>query len=319
MYFDWVRENSLDTFVCVCVCRKATRQMVDAWLVSHSLPSGGAGSNPSATPSGSADTDLSSPSSGQPGMGNSSKAGSGMATPVRKISAHEFERGGLLRPLVSNVDGTLTFISPVTSEETHALINHNVKPFRRNRNELKSLDEKELIFELVKDICNDLDVRSLCHKILQVRTGRGHQLLCLLSGRRDCRVEICNSHFTLVNDDGCVWQSVDGGGGRAEAWTNSGAVCWYCFSEFDAEWMAACCLTLFALPVANAPILTLFDFPNRMSASWRKPIDAPYSWCKANEDPIRAASSPNCSTSVRNPLWRKWRRRRKFASPGGRA
>ena len=42
------------------------------------------------------------------------------------------------------------------------------KQLRRNRNELKSLDEKELIFELVKDICNDLDVRSLCHKILQV-------------------------------------------------------------------------------------------------------------------------------------------------------
>ena len=29
------------------------------------------------------------------------------------------------------------------------------------------LDETELILELVKDICNELDVRSLCHKILQ--------------------------------------------------------------------------------------------------------------------------------------------------------
>lgn len=156
------------------VYRKATRQMVDAWLVSHSLPSGGGGAaaNSAASPSsGSTDTDLSSPASGQQqaGLNSGSKTGSGMATPVRKISAHEFERGGLLRPLVSNVDGTLTFISPSTSEETHALINHNVKPFRRNRNDLKSLDEKELIFELVKDICNDLDVRSLCHKILQVR------------------------------------------------------------------------------------------------------------------------------------------------------
>ena len=28
-------------------------------------------------------------------------------------------------------------------------------------------DETELILELVKDICNELDVRSLCHKILQ--------------------------------------------------------------------------------------------------------------------------------------------------------
>jgi dual 3',5'-cyclic-AMP and -GMP phosphodiesterase 11 len=32
---------------------------------------------------------------------------------------------------------------------------------------ISALDEKQLIFELVKDICNDLDVKSLCHKILQ--------------------------------------------------------------------------------------------------------------------------------------------------------
>ena len=33
--------------------------------------------------------------------------------------------------------------------------------------ELKALDERELMYELVIDICNDLDVTSLCHKILQ--------------------------------------------------------------------------------------------------------------------------------------------------------
>ena len=31
----------------------------------------------------------------------------------------------------------------------------------------QALNETELIFELVKDICDDLDVRRLCHKILQ--------------------------------------------------------------------------------------------------------------------------------------------------------
>ena len=36
------------------------------------------------------------------------------------------------------------------------------------RTDLQTLDETELILELVKDISNDLDVRSLCHKILQV-------------------------------------------------------------------------------------------------------------------------------------------------------
>jgi len=41
------------------------------------------------------------------------------------------------------------------------------RPQRWSRHELRQLDEKELIFELVKDICNELDVRSLCHKILQ--------------------------------------------------------------------------------------------------------------------------------------------------------
>ena len=135
--------------------------MVDEWLVSHSLPSAGA----SAISSGETDTIS---ASGQQQLLGSGKTGSGIATPVRKISAHEFEKGGLLRPLVTNVEGTVTFLTQTTSEETQALINSNIKPFRRNRNELKSLDEKEIIFELVKDICNDLDVRSLCHKILQV-------------------------------------------------------------------------------------------------------------------------------------------------------
>ncbi|XP_057371613.1 dual 3',5'-cyclic-AMP and -GMP phosphodiesterase 11-like isoform X4 [Daphnia carinata] len=187
---EWLRvESWIDEHPNFCLdyfLRKATRQMVDAWLVSHSLPSGGAG----AASGGSTETESGSSTSGQqqqPGIGSSGKTSSGMATPVRKISAHEFERGGLLRPLISNVDGTLTFISPSTSEETHALINHSIKPFRRNRHELKSLDEKELIFELVKDICNDLDVRSLCHKILQnvsILTKADRCSLFLVQGER---------------------------------------------------------------------------------------------------------------------------------------
>lgn len=34
------------------------------------------------------------------------------------------------------------------------------------RIELKILDEKEFMYELVIDICNELDVNSLCYKIL---------------------------------------------------------------------------------------------------------------------------------------------------------
>ena len=31
----------------------------------------------------------------------------------------------------------------------------------------QALDEKELLFELAKDICDELDTRTLAHKILQ--------------------------------------------------------------------------------------------------------------------------------------------------------
>ncbi|XP_068618144.1 dual 3',5'-cyclic-AMP and -GMP phosphodiesterase 11 isoform X4 [Battus philenor] len=132
----WLDENQ--DFVHDYFLRKATRQVVDAWLVSHATP-------PSA--------ELASPSR--------AGSGSGATTPVRKISAHEFERGGLLKPLVTTVDGTPTFLGDQPPYATPS------RPQRRSRHELRQLDEKELIFELVKDICNELEVRVLCHKILQ--------------------------------------------------------------------------------------------------------------------------------------------------------
>ncbi|XP_014270796.1 dual 3',5'-cyclic-AMP and -GMP phosphodiesterase 11 isoform X2 [Halyomorpha halys] len=138
----WLDEHS--AFVHDYFTRKATRTMVDSWLLSHS----GGGNCPGERP------------------------GSGAATPVRKISAHEFER--VVKPLVTRVDGTPTFLSvPADSEE----------PLRSGpRTDLSGLEERELLFELVKDICNDLDVRSLCHKILQnvstlLRADRGSLFL----------------------------------------------------------------------------------------------------------------------------------------------
>jgi hypothetical protein len=41
-----------------------------------------------------------------------SGSGSGSTTPVRKISATEFEKGGLLTPIVTTVDGCPTFLTP---------------------------------------------------------------------------------------------------------------------------------------------------------------------------------------------------------------
>ncbi|KAJ6649109.1 Dual 3',5'-cyclic-AMP and -GMP phosphodiesterase 11 [Pseudolycoriella hygida] len=177
----WMDENP--EFIQDYFIRKATRQVVDSWLVSHAT-SGGSG-------------DMSSPTHGasttQP---CSSRGGSGATTPVRKISAHEFERGGLLKPIVNTIDGTPTFLSVNQNESScgsntnQANNSHSHRPQRLSRNELKHLDEKQLIFELVKDICNELDVRSLCHKILQnvsilLKADRGS--LFLVQGKCNSR------------------------------------------------------------------------------------------------------------------------------------
>lgn len=124
--------------------RKATRQVVDAWLVSHAAPSS-LNSNSS--------QDISSPTY------STTKSSSGATTPVRKISAHEFERGGLLKPIVTTIGGTPTFLSVSPTREGIASENTTIpsstnqsRSRRRSRNELKHLDEKELIFELVRKI-----------------------------------------------------------------------------------------------------------------------------------------------------------------------
>ncbi|XP_036668714.3 dual 3',5'-cyclic-AMP and -GMP phosphodiesterase 11 isoform X3 [Drosophila suzukii] len=227
----WLDENQ--EFVQDYFIRKATRQTVDAWLVSH------------ATSAGNDVVSSTSPTHAN-GQTSSSRGGSGATTPVRKISAHEFERGGLLKPIVNTIDGTPTFLSigpPMDNggvggscgnlqnvggvvagqyqyhhqqHHNHQHLHHSQhshyqaggavgssslgitsgaggaggapgvggsggagnghqyqyyhchqRPQRLSRNELKQLDEKELIFELVKDICNELEVRTLCHKILQ--------------------------------------------------------------------------------------------------------------------------------------------------------
>lgn len=82
----------------------------------------------------------------------------------RKISAHEFERGGLLKPIVNTIDGTPTFLSIGLQNECllsgggHQSHQNggawggpsgSQRPQRLSRNELRQLDERELIFELV--------------------------------------------------------------------------------------------------------------------------------------------------------------------------
>nr|CAD7573820.1 unnamed protein product [Timema californicum] len=155
----WLDEHQ--DFVQDYFLRKATRQVVDMWLVSHATPSCQEVPSPCHPNFPSAPICTTSAAS---------RGGSGATTPVRKISAHEFERGGLLKPIVNTIDGTPTFLSVVPAGSEVPQLGHSgggPRTHRRSRHELRQLDEKELIFELVKDICNELDVRSLCHKILQ--------------------------------------------------------------------------------------------------------------------------------------------------------
>ncbi|XP_046630158.1 dual 3',5'-cyclic-AMP and -GMP phosphodiesterase 11 isoform X2 [Neodiprion virginianus] len=189
----WLDEHP--DFVTDYFVRKVTRQTVDLWLLSHATPTSATGSC----------MELSSPTHAAPSS-SSRGSGSGATTPVRKISAHEFERGGLLKPIVNTIDGTPTFLS--VSGEPGQPGNQQVgagtpgRPQRRSRHELRHLDEKDLIFELVKDICNELDVRSLCHKILQnvstlLHADRGS--LFLVQGERGGG---CTPHNNRNRDHG---------------------------------------------------------------------------------------------------------------------
>lgn len=162
-------------------CRKVTRQTVDMWLVTHTTPTSSGSScmelvssYPSSGIVGSSSSRAGSTSSGGVVSGGSgsggngsccgggSGGGSGTNTPVRKISAHEFERGGLLKPIVNTIDGTPTFlsVSPPTGgqfgeisqdrngNQTVGGTSAPVRRKKRSRNELRQL-EKDLIFELV--------------------------------------------------------------------------------------------------------------------------------------------------------------------------
>uniref|UniRef100_T1K849 GAF domain-containing protein n=1 Tax=Tetranychus urticae TaxID=32264 RepID=T1K849_TETUR len=233
----WLDEHP--KFLCDYVIRKAPRSTIDAWILAHSIPHSGS-------------------SCGTATNSSASAPASGAATPVRKISAHEFEKGSLfLPPMVSTTEeGIPTFLQPPTRDDYHpsshysphsphqqqSFLNSNLSTsdysylsssslgpsltlrqpltslssptsssissssvcaataetaallqatsstaatpltsssspltdisfpsssVQRTRSQFDGLDEKQLIFELVKDICNDLDVVSLNLKILK--------------------------------------------------------------------------------------------------------------------------------------------------------
>ncbi len=108
-----------------------------------------------------------------------SRSESGADTPVRKISSQEFEAVASRPLLATNSDGSLTFItgaSPPALTDSLAVCS-KLRPPRR-LSQVRGLDERELMQELILDICHDLDTTSLCHKILQN--------VCLLLGADRC-------------------------------------------------------------------------------------------------------------------------------------
>ncbi|XP_069834535.1 cGMP-specific 3',5'-cyclic phosphodiesterase isoform X3 [Dendropsophus ebraccatus] len=121
--------------------RKATREMVNAWFAErvHTIP---------ATKEG-----------GKSNTENNQQAYSSettnQATPVRKISASEFDRP--LRPIVvKDSEGTLTFLADSEKKEQMPLQAPSLH---------SASDQCSRLLELVKDISSHLDVTALCHKI----------------------------------------------------------------------------------------------------------------------------------------------------------
>jgi len=118
----------------------------------------------------------------------SSRASSGANTPVRKVSAQQFEkRGQTLSRMVMTVQGVPSFLA--AGDDTADGSASGSRTSRCRRADLKSSDSCELMNELILDICNELDVTSLSHKILQnvcLLLDAEHCSLFHVERRRDC-------------------------------------------------------------------------------------------------------------------------------------
>ncbi|CAM2113031.1 cGMP-specific 3',5'-cyclic phosphodiesterase isoform X1 [Caretta caretta] len=126
--------------------RKATREMVNAWFAErvHTIPVCKEGTK-------NHSEDCSCPAH-QTTRAESPNPG----TPVRKISASEFDRP--LRPIiVKDSVGTVSFLSGSGKKEQ--------MPLQSPRIGTDAGDQCSRLLELVKDISTHLDVTALCHKI----------------------------------------------------------------------------------------------------------------------------------------------------------
>ena len=149
--------------------RKAQRTLLDTFL-RHTRSNSFARRSRAITPPVSAD----------PFRGSNS----GASTPVRKNSGTDFDSPGILKPIVNVVDGSPSFLG---------LERQLSRPTRQRKSkeelqQLRVLDEQAFLVELVKDISSDLEVKGLCHKILQnvsLMTSGDRCSLFIVNGAKD--------------------------------------------------------------------------------------------------------------------------------------
>ena len=145
-----------EDFVASYYSRKATKFLLDAFLRTKQLNRSSSRTS-SPLPFSGHPSDIGRNQS--PLALTSNTSISGCSTP-RKSSIDT--TSGLLKPLISHLDGIPSFIR---FERSLSRPRH-----RKSKEELKELrlvDEQALLMELATDIANDLDINSLCHKILQ--------------------------------------------------------------------------------------------------------------------------------------------------------
>ncbi|XP_057313858.1 dual 3',5'-cyclic-AMP and -GMP phosphodiesterase 11-like isoform X2 [Hydractinia symbiolongicarpus] len=146
-----------EEFVASYFSRKANKFLLDTLMRSKTRPSRTSSPSPYFS-SGSSEPMMRNPS---PLLASSTPPG--CSTPVRKISSSDFIDRGLLKPILSHYDGIPSFL---TFERSLSRPSRHRKS-KEELQELKVLDEHALLVELVRDIANDLEITSLCHKILQ--------------------------------------------------------------------------------------------------------------------------------------------------------
>ena len=179
----WLDEHP--EFVHDYFARKARRSMVDGWLIAHALSHSGLSTG---APGDALSTSSTTSSNSKPSSGANTLSERSLPKSLRKVGfcVHRVHCGW--HPDIPDLSPSST---PTRSS----------KPHRRSKSELKALDEKELMYELVIDICNDLDVTSLCYKILQnlsILLNADRCSLFLVQGKGTMKSPLCQNCLMLA-------------------------------------------------------------------------------------------------------------------------